>query len=314
MAGIVRRTSLALGLVLVIAAAGAAAWLWPRARSTNSTSAAPSGTTASTAQPSANASTAPAPLIVLQLNGATAERVTSGSPVFFTLSLTGSPGQPAIRLGASGSPWTASVRFETATGAPLPFRVESVGRAVSYPAGSRERGDDRAIAGEDIAVVDGARIHRAQFGVSPDEASRIPRGKHEIRAVLAPQGQTAPSSTSNVVALTVEQPSGDAAQLAVAEKSRLVASARFHLRASRWDDAHRVALEIAKRSDADTVAYMLLADALNGLRRDEEALAAYEEALGALPANTTESPDYILARMEEVRGRLEATAAKREAK
>ena len=50
---------------------------------------------------------------------------------------------------------------------------------------------------------------------------------------------------------------------------------------------------------------------LNGLRRDEEALAAYYRAMAAL-RSLKESPDYLFARMHEVQMRLEASGAKKE--
>jgi hypothetical protein len=67
-----------------------------------------------------------------------------------------------------------------------------------------------------------------------------------------------------------------------------------------------------ERADADTTAFTLFADALDGLGRDDEALAAYQEAIAALPADVDESPDYLIARMDAVLRRLEAARAGKE--
>jgi tetratricopeptide (TPR) repeat protein len=147
-----------------------------------------------------------------------------------------------------------------------------------------------------------------EFGVSPEESARIATGTLTVRAVLRPAA-TVPDSrqrVSNPVTLTVAP-----ALSADAEKAHLETLARFNLRSQKWDEAHRAALRLVERDDADATAYILLGDSLNGLRRDEEALAAYQEALAVLPKNLDESPDYLLARMEEVQQRLEAAAARK---
>ena len=80
----------------------------------------------------------------------------------------------------------------------------------------------------------------------------------------------------------------------------------------KWEDAHRIALQLVEREDADAVAYTLLADALNGLERNDEALTAYRAALASLPTPLEESPDDLIARMEHVQRRIDAAKGKKE--
>jgi tetratricopeptide (TPR) repeat protein len=203
------------------------------------------------------------------------------------------------------------LRFETAdSGRPLPWKIDPLGPAVTFrfdrdsgrPAGNAQESAEQS----DVAIVDSSRVHRLELGVGPEEVGRIPVGTYTIRAVLPldqdPNGDS--RLVSNTVTLTVEGGEAIAHQPAAAEKTRLEAAARFYLRSEKWEEAHRFALELAERRDADTVAFMLLGDALNGLRRDEEALAAYHQALATLPETQDESPDYLIARLEEVQDRL----------
>lgn len=67
-----------------------------------------------------------------------------------------------------------------------------------------------------------------------------------------------------------------------------------------------MALQLVERESPDTAAFTFLGDALNGLHRDGEALAAYDEALATLPTTPDEAPNYLFARMEAVQRRLEA--------
>jgi tetratricopeptide (TPR) repeat protein len=158
------------------------------------------------------------------------------------------------------------------------------------------------------ADVDDSRVHVVDLGLSPEESARLGAGVYQIRVLLplasAPDGVK--QLSSNIVRVTV----APAAPAPEQEKQRLEKTARYYREAGKWQDAHRVALELVQRQDADSTAFILLGDALNGLRRDDEALAAYRQALAALPKDTKRSPDYLFARMEQVQQRLDASGKK----
>jgi hypothetical protein len=292
-------------VVLIVVAGVAAGWWWWRPRARPAPGGERSAAVRETTRP---VRTVPVADLVLQLNGADTTQVTAGTAVFFTVTLTGTSPEPAFRLGAPGKPWSANLRFETPDGKPVTFVIEQLG-----PPSTSRFGDLAAVAAptpqSEVAIVDATHVHQIEFGVNPEQAARFQAGAHAVRAVLpldsARGGLT--QLVSNTVTLSVAHASPGAQPAPDADKVRLEAAARFYLRAEKWQDAHRHALQLVERHDADTVAYTLLADALDGLRRDDEALAAYREALASLPEGVDESPDYLLARMEAVLHRLETS-------
>lgn len=303
------------GLVVVTAAAVATWSIW--SRSTSPSASQPQTTTAGTATAPAAASqgpraapVAPSPVaeLVLQVNGATSTRIPAGTSVLFTVSLTGSASGTALRVGAAGRPWFADLRFETGDAAtPLPWRIDRLGRPVTiWFEAESQTGSPTGPTPSDEAIVDGSSVHRIAFGVRPDEATRVASGTFSVRVVLPlPQNASGEMQVvSNSIAIVVEDAGSGAAASQAAETSRLEAAARFHLRSEQWEDAHGIALQLVKRDTAGALAYVLLGDALNGLRRDDEALAAYREALAELPGTVDESPDYLITRMTEVEARL----------
>jgi hypothetical protein len=246
----------------------------------------------------------------LHVNGAPGVRIPAGTSVLFTVSLTGSASGTALRVGAPGRPWFADLRFEAGDpAAPLGWRLNRIGQPVTIlfesesPPGSPTPSDE--------VIVDGASVHRITFGVSPDDATRIASGTFSVRVVLPlpPNANGETQAVSNSIAIVVDGAGSGAAAAPADERLRLEAAARFHLRSEHWEDARGVALQLVHRDTADALAYVLLGDALNGLRRDDEALAAYREALAELAGTVDESPEYLIARMTEVEARL--SAAKR---
>jgi tetratricopeptide (TPR) repeat protein len=169
------------------------------------------------------------------------------------------------------------------------------------PANAPARGTDD--------IVDASHVHLVDFGIGPDEAARLAAGSHRVRAVLALPSNSSGAThlVSNVVEIAVQ-----ASTAADDDTQRLESAAQFYLRSEKWEDAHRIARQLVGRQQPDASAYLLLGDALNGLRRDAESLAAYEAALAALPAPLAESPHYLFARMDEVQQRLEASKGKKE--
>ncbi len=305
-----RRTVIALVVVLLlVVAAGAGGWWWWR--KTSSTSTGERGGRRAATRP-----VQPLPVadLVLQVDGSDSARVHAGTPVIFTVTLTGTTPDPALRVGGPGKPWCANVRFETPDGKPVAFRIEQLGTPFTSHFPADLNALTKPTPQSDEAIVDVSRVHQVEFGVGPEEAARFATGTLTVRAVLPLDAQSSSLSqlVSNTVSIALDPAaeSGQASDDAV--KRRLEAAARFYLTAGKWEDAHRVALQLVGRDAPDTMAYTLLGDALDGLRRDNEALAAYHEALAAWPEAVDESPDYLIARMEMVLQRLEASAGKKE--
>jgi hypothetical protein len=304
-----------LAIVLaVLALAGSAVGWWLRPRtpqnpSINDAAPARAGTAA------VGAVSIPVARLMLEVNDAGGAEIRTGESVFFTVSLSGTSATPGFRLGRPGRPWSTDLRFETAAdGKPFPLKIEQLGSPVSYrPVRERQTPTPGAPEQADEAVVDASRVHWVTFGVSPDEAARLAAGIYDVRAVLnltaGPAGVTL--LESNTVSVRLQPIVAGAQPSPAEEKARLEAAARFYLQSGKWQDAHRIALQLAERENADALAFTLLADALNGLRRDDEALAAYRDALALLPQPLTESPDYLFARIEEVEQRLEAAKGKK---
>jgi hypothetical protein len=296
--------------VLGLTAAGLVTgwWLWPRARAERQLG---------TPQTSPAVENSPTPaqipsrlaVLELQVNDALGTRIRSGGPLLFSVALIGTSSTRALRIGEAGRAWSVDLRFETVDGRPAGLKVEPLGDPAVIPRGRESRAPPPASSEPDgKTVVDDSRIHRVEFGLSPDESARLAPGTYNLRVVLplpsAPEGVK--MLASNAVSVTVELPASGERAPAEQEKMRLQAAARFYNHAKKWEDAHRVALQLVERQDAGTTAYLLLGDALNGLRRDDEALAAYQEALAALPKETKEAPVYLLTRIEQVRERLES--------
>jgi hypothetical protein len=297
-------------LIVLVAAAAAAGW-WFRSRGVQSPPAAASG--ASPASRAAATQPARPPLppagLTLEIDGGPNAQVARGEAMFFIVSLTGtSPAE--LRVGAAGQPWSARLRFESAEGKPFPARIEQLGRPLAF------RFDRSSATSEesDEAVVSASRGSQVGFGMSPDEAARIEGGTHTLRAVLSLEPAIAGRTefVSNTVRFTVRMPPDMGGNPFPDAKPRLRSAARFYLRAEKWDDAHRIALQLVQRDDVDGEAYTLLADALNGLQRNDEALAAYRAALASLPAGTQESPDYLFARIDQLEERIGAAKGKKQ--
>lgn len=272
--------------VLLLVAGGSAAWWW-RSRAQPAPARGDSRRAAPTTSPTA--ASVPVAELVLQVNRHSSAQIGAGSPVFFSVTL----------IGRAPEAWTKALRLETADGQPFAPRLAPLGAPFTLDTGGRGS--------------DSSPIHRAELGVGPDDAARIPTGTHTIRAVLPLSGSGTPDGrlVSDTVTLVRQDAETGGAPSAAAEKARLESVVRFNLLSEKWEDAHRLALQLVERQDADAAAYILFGDALNGLRRDEEALAAYYRAMAAL-RSPKESPDYLFARMHEVQMRLEASKGKKE--
>jgi tetratricopeptide (TPR) repeat protein len=273
-----KRAGVAFALFVLVAGVAVSWWLWSRSRSPVK---APEPEVPAEVEASNHVQAEAVEQLLLRVNrGHAAE--SEGEAVFFAVTL--------FNPAAVDDSWRSQVTFESAAGEPVPWEIELLdrGAAPTRPAESSTSARPAP--------------RQASFGVAPEEALRLPPGVHEIRAVLPRAGNPL---TSNSVTLTVKVPAAPA----TAERTRLEAATRFYLLAQRWEEAHRVASQLAGRPDADTLGYSILGDALSGLERYEEALAAYQGALAEAPSDQLEAPDYLLARIAELQERAAPESA-----
>jgi hypothetical protein len=263
-------------LTLIVAGAAAAWWHWSQPREVRQS---PTGgirdTAAGAAQQTARSDTE----LLLHVDGETASQIAAGAPVIFTLTLR--------REAPAG--WADAVRLE-ADGGKTQLRSELLGAPLVF-----------AVAG----------IQRAELGVSPEEAARIPAGTHVVRAVLqSGVGGISTSLVSNQVELSNQGPGS--ADATAHHPSRIESATRFFLKAGKYQEAHSLASKRVEDGPASADAYILLGDSLRGLSRDQEALVAYHEALRLVPEDLGESPESLLASIDDVLERLAAKAGKKE--
>src|SRR5204862_5724322 len=125
---------------------------------------------------------------------------------------------------------------------------------------------------------DQRKICTTEFGVAPEDVARLPQGRHGYRAVLVSDswlpwrwhGRVA----SAPITITVEPSAPNATgEIEVADSSR------FYFRAQRFDDALRTAQSLVQAKPGNAEYHILLGDALNGLRRNDDAYNEYREAL-----------------------------------
>jgi Flp pilus assembly protein TadD len=116
------------------------------------------------------------------------------------------------------------------------------------------------------------------------------------------------------ITITVEPSASDATR--DIDAARVADSSRFYFRVRRFDDALRTAQSLVQAMPGNAEYHILLGDALNGLRRNDDAYNEYREAL--LLSSREEhhghhdAPEYLFMRMTEMRNRIaEAQPAKK---
>ncbi len=247
-------------------------------------------------------------LLALEVDQTTEIEVLTGTPLLFSVSLTGAGTGSPGRLGAAEKPWHAYVALELAeSGEPAPWRMLRLApRSLNFEGDAAARGaapDERAAQ----AVVAPGRVHLLTLAIPPEEAVRMPPGRHALRAVvLRPDlaGEAA-RVVSEPVAVVVRERGADPAAQASLERRRALAEADFYVRAERFEEAKRVAAQLIARDRADAAAHMLLGDAAAGLHRDEEARDAYLAALQLVAGKgeLDEAPQALFERLSEVEER-----------
>lgn len=253
-------------------------------------------------------------LLSLQVNREREVSLLPGTPLVFTVFMSGSKTDPPLRIGGSGDPWYKYLRLESADDKKqIPFTWSLLGnpRALPRLGSSGDLGSVELYAGDEAVLDKERNLYTAELGVAPEETAKVPEGRYTIRAVLevptGALGNWSGRAVSNPVVVSLGKRAKETTPEDDPELSRLIESIEFYLRAERFEDAYRLALELKERQPKKVQSYILLGDALNGLKRDREALEAYTKALYIIATKDKqyEPPTYLIMRMDEVKQRLE---------
>ena len=255
---------------------------------------------------------APSPVLSLDVNRERDARLLPGTPLVFTVTLSGAPGGPAIRIGGAGNPWWSRVRLEPdGGGSGLPWKPSPLSSPVGIRFGRDARGHPTVEqdAGEQ-ALLDADHVHTIDLAVGPEETARVAAGRFTIvaslRQPLWPPWRWRPKVVSNPVVVTIRRAAGATVPAAQLESRRLAELADYYLRAKKYEDARKTALRMLQADPRSVDGYTVLGDALGGLNQNADALEAYEGALVVMPppGPGAEPPSYLIERIGEVTDRM----------
>lgn len=241
------------------------------------------------------------PVLSLQVNGAESVEIAAGTPLIFDLTLRGER-HGSVAVGNSWRPWYSLLRLTQEDGRALPWPASGYGepRVISL----NLDGPDPKLSTtpSDVArLVWQTSEHTVSFAVAPEHTQQL-RGTTRIRAVLASPwwmpGAWHGRVTSPSVAISVP---ADAATRRDLNLQRLAASSEYFLARREYELAQGASQQLIALAPDRVVPHMLHGDALAGLGRREEALAAYQRAV-ALSRPSYEEPTLLLNRIARVLG------------
>ncbi len=158
------------------------------------------------------------------------------------------------------------------------------------------------------AILDSVRgSYAAELGISPERSAGIAPGSYTIRAVLKEWSWIPWHWRGRVVSNPIKLAIRAAGSLSDEQLcERLAESAQFYLMARDYQAAADVARQLVKRKPSNSDARVALGDALNGLRKDQEALRSYEMALQLISTQppSREPPEYLWGRIVQVSQRI----------
>jgi hypothetical protein len=245
--------------------------------------------------------------VTLLVNHHPRVELTPGTPLYFEMSITSHPTSPATSLGSRWRPWHRLVRLEASGRAGMPWAVASAGppRALTLVRTADGRPEIRTTT-EPSAVVhleQGRQVYTVTEVASPEAMKDIRPGAYRVRAVLE-----TPSwilwgwrgrKVSSPVTIVVRDASKSGEKRAALEKERLARTADFEIAAGRFGEAEQTARQLLAIEPKQAHAHILLGDALVGLKRRDEALAAYRRAMVLLPPSY-EEPTLLMDRIQRV--------------
>jgi len=249
-------------------------------------------------------------LLALDVDQAQELEVLVGTPLLFSVSLTGAGKGPPGRLGDAARPWHTQVKLELAEGgAPAPWPVLALApRSLVFVRGATQGGvapDDEVAE----AVVAPDRVHWLTLAVAPEPAQRMAAGRYMLRAVVNRPDRAGEAAriVSEPVTVVVREAAEDPAAQAVLERRRALAEAQFDVRTEHFEEAKRIAAQLVERNPADADAHLLLGDAAVALRQDEQARDAYLALLDLLATSRgpgDEPPQGLVERLSALEQRL----------
>jgi len=282
---VTRRSALGwLGGAVVLGLVGAGIWM-----SSRKTSRPPATRPAEAKRP---AGPARAGMLALRVDSGRRVELLPGTALVFDVYLAGSKGAAPVTVGRPGAPWHSLVRLvDDSTRRPLAWAVAPLGSpgsvAFSSPAGGLE------VSGEagDVATLDHDHVHHLVLAASPEAMSAAAPGTYGVRAILQGDSRLESAPVEVVVGTA-----GDSAVRDRLERERVASSAEFYLEARRFEEARRSSEDLTAREPKNPGAWMLLGDALDGLGKPRDALAAYRRALAVSP-RTYEEPTLLYRRI-----------------
>lgn len=246
---------------------------------------------------------------MLRVNSARQATVLSGTPLTFSVFLSGAKNSPSWRIGTTGHDWVAHLYLQSVdTNRRLDWPLVQLGTPRQFSRAARGSGQftpqtwDKPVASQDV-------LYRVNLAIDPQQASKIPAGQHKVVAVLHvpfwPPWNWSGHVFSRPVTVQVLAQSSVPVSTDL-EEERLIASVEFYLDAHRFQEAYENASQLKEREPDSIDSYILLGDALSGLRRDQEALETYDYALDlAAQQNVYEPPEYLLIRKHQLEQRLQ---------
>jgi tetratricopeptide (TPR) repeat protein len=149
----------------------------------------------------------------------------------------------------------------------------------------------------------GRHVHIMTEAAAPEDTVNLQPGTYRVRAVLETpfwmfwgwRGRVA----SAPVTIVVVDPSKTGDRRNALETQRLMRAGDFYIGVARFEEAARAAREVVKSEPNQIEAHILLGDALVGLERRQEALAAYHRALALVP-RSYEQPTLLYERIQSV--------------
>ena len=229
-------------------------------------------------------------IVGLRVDGGSETSIERGEPLLLEVFLQGRTDTASATLGTGATPWPRLVSLRRDPDAPLGEAVmlgppRTMGIVLDGGKPSLLPGEDAPIA----TIVGRQRTYSVVLGLSPEVTSTLPTGRQTIRASVG-------AVTSVPVSVIVTEPTPGR------ELERLRRSAKFSVRAGRYEAGQRIAEDVLAREADDVAAHTTLGDALNGLGRPREARAAYLKALEALRSSRQfyEEPESLFTRIRAV--------------
>jgi hypothetical protein len=235
-------------------------------------------------------------IVGLRVDGGSETSIERGEPLLLEVFLQGRTNTASATLGSAATPWHRLVSLRRDPDAALgdavmlgPPRLTGIVLDSGKPSLADE---DAAIA----RIVGRQRTYTVALGFPPELTSTLPAGRHTIWAAIG-------AVRSLPVSVIVTEPTTGR------ELERLRRSARFSVRAGRYEAGKKIAESVLALQANDVGAHTTIGDALNGLGHPLEARAAYLKALEALRSSRQfyEEPESLFARIREVERELGAT-------